>query len=180
MGASQTSIESLVGPPTVVIPLLAYADGTYSPEDTAVGVYANGATSGVVGAAADLRGYRGAMIQCVISRLPGANANALTIIPHHGPCPDFATHDPFGIEWGFYANGKGHASPGTSVVKTIFVDTDLSMPYLSAQIVIASGAGAIVGVSVIPLLPKTSPRIDEFPAGKLLTVLDSGPLNLVG
>lgn len=180
MGSAQTSIDALVGPPTAVIPFLAYADGTYNPETTAAGVYANGATASITGDFADVSNYRGAIIQCVVSRLPGSNANALTIIPYHGPCAEFVTHDPFGAGWGFYWNGKAHASPSTSEVRNIYVDTQFCSQYLSVQAVLAAGAPALFGVTVIPILPKTSPRLDDFEAGNLLSVYESGPLNLVG
>ena len=176
----KTSIESLVGPPTLVIPLANYADGTYSYEDTATGLIVNGAAQGLVGTAADVSDYRGAIIQVVVGRCSGANANALKIIPHHGCCPEFVTHDPFGADWGFYFNGKSNASAGTTEVRNVFIDTQFCNAYLSVEATVASGSGAIFGVTVIPVDPKTSPRTGDFDAGTLLSVIDSGPLNLEG
>lgn len=164
----------------MVIPLASYLDGVYNPETTTTGVYANGSTTSLAGSFADVSNYRGAMIQCMVSRIGGANQNALKIIPHHGPCPEFVTHDPFGADWGFFYNGKAHASPGTTELKSVFIDTQFCAQYLSVEVTIASsGASAILAVSVVPVLPKTSPRLDDFASGTLLRAFQSGDLNLV-
>lgn len=174
MSSSQNSIEALVGPPVVVIPFLGYADGTYNHETTASGIYSNGATASLVGAAANVSGYRGAIIQCVVSRPPGSNESAVKIIPHHGPCPEFITLDPFGADWGFFINGKSHASAGETVVKNVFVDTELSSSHLSVEVVLNSGGFVLMGVTVIPVLPKSSPKLDDFVAADLIKVFGSG------
>ena len=181
MASAQTSIESLVGPPVTLIPFLGYPDGTYNPETTSAGKFADASTASQLGTIADFSAYRGVIMQVMGGAYPGTNANSVSVIPHHGSTSAFSSHAPFGTGWGFYENGKGHGTPGTSSLKNIYIDMDLSNPFLSCEVVvnISTPDLGLVGVKVIPVLPKISTKLDDYPAAELLRVFQSGDLNLV-
>lgn len=170
MSSAQTSPEAIVGPPVELIPLQVYVDGTFTPETAAsFGFYSNFVTAGNAGAIADLSNYRAAILQAVISRPPGSAANAVSVTPYTGPCPDHETHDPIGVDWGVFVAGKANASPGTTEVWSIYLDTLKIMSHVSCSVTVNTGTTALLGVSVIPLAPKYSPQ--AFAVGDLLEVL---------
>jgi len=177
MGATQNSIDAQVGEAFDLLPLLAYPNGTYNPTpstytgafDAGLGTSREG--SGIV----DVSDYRGIVMQCVVSRPSGSGTPAVSIIPHHGPCPDFVTHDPFGTGWGFYVNGKGAGAPGTTVMRNVFIDTRRIMSHLSVEVTVAgTAAGCLLGVYAIPIGPKGSRSQIDFDSDDLLDLYSSG------
>ena len=158
---SSTSIREILGEPIEVIPLALYAQGAYD-----ISTVTNGQ-------AADLRGYHGALLVVNNTGFAGSGLARGVVIPSHGPCPEYATHEPFGSEWGFYYPGTGSGGPASDV-RMLVADVDRTMPYLSCSFTVLPATGVFLGVTVYPLLPKQRPR--ELDA-KHLEIVASGALS---
>jgi len=186
MGSAQTFIDSVVGPLITLIPLGSYPDGTYDPTNTTGGI-TGGALPVGSGQIADVSNYRGAIMQVIVQRPQSTQENNCQVIPHHGPCPDFVTHDPFGADWGWKINGKDHATtPGITQVRELFIDTTRTMSHLSCEVTLQNmvdgptfGEACLLGVVVIPVIPKRGARLDDWASGDLIRLFSGDDLDLL-
>jgi len=180
MGAPQNSIDAQVGSAINLLPMLVYPNGTYNPTpSTYAGAFDGGLGSSHEGSGiVDVSDYRGVIMQCLVSKPTGSSTPAVQIIPHHGPCPDFVTHDPFGTGWGFHINGQAAGSPGSSVLRNVFIDTRKTMSHLSVEVTVAgTAAGCLLGVALIPIGPKGARSVIDFDSDDVLDLFSSGELD---
>lgn len=179
MGASQSHISGIVGPPVTLLPFAGYANGTYNPE-TATGGLDVGANANPAGTIADFSNYRGVVLQVLLQRPQGTESNNVEIIPFHGTTSAHSSHSAFGAGWGWKVNGKDNATPGATQVRSLFIDMDRVNPYLSVEVTVqnadAGVTAALLGIVALPMIPRDASRVDEFTANDIIKLYGSEEL----